>query len=92
VSSLPRGPVIDGLVLGMLAAGLTVNAMAFSSAASAEPCTESTYYGCVVDPHAPLPEPPPGVSSDYGVPAWTPGVEVCTPLAGHEISVGPVCI
>ena len=92
MSSLPRGNMIPALVLGTLVAGLTVNTMAFSSAASAEPCSETTYYGCVVDPHAPLPEPPPGVSSDYGVPAWTPGIEVCPPLGGHGIGVGPLCI
>lgn len=89
---LGRGNVIDALVLGTLAAGLTVNTMVFSSTASAEPCSETTYYGCVVDPHAPLPEPPPGVSRDYGVPAWTPGIEVCPPLSGHEIGVAPICI
>lgn len=89
---LGHGKVIGALVLGTLAAGLTVNTMAFSRAASAEPCSENTYYGCVVDPHAPLPEPPPGVSSDDGVPAWTPGIEVCPPLSGHELGVGPICI
>jgi hypothetical protein len=89
VSVLLRGNVF---VLATLAAGLTMNAMAFSSAASAEPCADTTYYGCVVDPHAPLPEPPPGVSSDYGVPTWTPGVEVCPPLGGHGLGVGPPCI
>jgi hypothetical protein len=78
-------------VVGLSIAGLAISAIVFSFDASAEPCTEDTYYGCVVDPHVPLPEPPPGVSSDYGVPAWTPGVEPCRPLGGHELSVGPVC-
>jgi hypothetical protein len=80
------------LVAAMLAAGLPLGALACSSGATAEPCTDTTYYGCVVDPHVPLPEPPPGVSSDYGVPAWTPGVELCAPLGGHQLTVANICM
>jgi hypothetical protein len=92
VSVLLRGNVIGPLVLGTLTAGMIVNVVAFSGPASAEPCSETTYYGCVVDPHEPLPELPPGVSSDYGVPAWTPGMELCPPLGGHQLGVAPICI
>lgn len=80
------------LVAGMLSAGLPLGAIAFSSVATAEPCTDIPYNGCVVVPYAPVPEPPPGVSSDYGVPGWTPGVDLCMPLGGHQITVGNICI
>jgi hypothetical protein len=80
------------LVAGMLSAGLPLGAIAFSSVATAEPCTDIPYNGCVVVPYAPVPEQPPGVSSDYGVPGWTPGVDLCMPLGGHQLTVSPICI
>lgn len=91
-TSIVRRCTCAALTAAAALLSLTAVAVAVPAVGHADPgCTDIPYYGCIYVPNAEIPSAP-GVPANIPVPAWTPAIDLCGPLGGHQIIVGNICI